>query len=129
MQCFRFLPASCQKQLWLGTLSNIKKNAALIWVSSKSGLTSPPPNFLTYGALFESPTFCNFWGTFVGPFWAKKCPKTLGLGTFGKQRGVAPPVSTKSSKTLVHKKCTMGNDTLQIKLLKLLTLLLVVHLG
>ena len=33
-----------------------KKYAALIWVSSKTGLTPPPPQ-----------EFWNFWGTFVHP--------------------------------------------------------------
>ena len=65
-----------------GRLTN--ENAALIWVFFKPGLTPPPRNFGTFGALFRRLFFYqNFWGTFLSYVTKKlgeKCPKTFGFG-------------------------------------------------
>ena len=44
----------------------VQNNAALIWVFSKPGLTTPPPRiYRTFGALFRRLIFWNSKGTFL----------------------------------------------------------------
>ena len=65
-------------------------------VSKKKG-DKVPKNFGTFGALFESPCFWNFSGTFVRPYspniWGKSAPNLLDW------------VYPKYPKMVMHKKC------------------------
>ena len=72
----------------LGSFSKI--NAALIWTSSKTGLTPPPPPQIfgsvgNFGTLFRKSkffgTFATLLGILIHPiFWQKSVPKTFEFG-------------------------------------------------
>ena len=72
----------------LGSFSKI--NAALIWTSSKTGLTPPPPPQIfgsvgNFGTLFRKSNFFGTFATLLGIlihpiFWQKSVPKTFEFG-------------------------------------------------